>query len=216
MDKKTYSSFRKILVYLLIYIAIGYVIIHFGFNKRYLIFNAGLSFIPYILTSFCANNKDRILLCTILTLIAIIFYPNAIYMFTDFTHIKTKEYYEFVNGVVTYNMDYLVWIKLSCEVSLITLSLVLSFESFLNILKIVNCYNHLVASFIVLLFFSAITGIALYLGRFLRLNSWDIYKIKEIFIHLLHNLTTNDYILIGVFAAIHFVIILIFANLKNN
>lgn len=204
------------LVYLLIYSAIAYVIIHFGFNKRYLIFNAGLSFIPYILTSFCANNKERVLLCTILTLIAIVFYPNAIYMFTDFTHIKTRDYYEVLNGVVNYNMDYLVWIKLSCEVSLITLSLILSFESFLNILRTINCSTHLVASFIILLFFSAITGVALYLGRFLRFNSWDIFKIKEILLYLLHNLTVNDYILIGVFAAIHFVMILLFANLKSN
>lgn len=216
MYKKNYSSYKKIVYYLLIYLALSFVIIHFGFNKRYLIFNAGLSFIPYILTSFCANNKDRVLLCTIFIIISIIFYPNAIYMFTDLTHIKTREFYEIISGSVVYNMDYLVWIKLGTEVLIVLLSLILSYESFVNILKTFSCYGYKIVSFILLVFSSLITGVALYLGRFIRYNSWDIIKIKEILIHLLYEIGRNEYILILVFAVIHFVLILLFANLKSD
>lgn len=216
MEKINRSSYSKLILYTLIYIAISSTIIHFQFNKRYLIFNCVLSFIPYILTSFCANNKNKKLLCVLLTLIAILFYPNALYMFTDLTHIKTSDYYTVIDGIVNYNMDYLVWIKLGAEVAIVTLSLILSYESFINILKTVNCYIHKFASFIILIFFSGVTGIALYLGRFLRFNSWDILKFKEIIGHLLYNMSRNDYILILVFAIIHFIITLLFFNLKRN
>ena len=216
MDKKNHASYTKILAYLLIYIILSLVIIYFEFNKRYLIFNCGLSFIPYILTSYCANNKNKIVLCTIITLIAIVFYPNALYMFTDLTHIKTSDYYTVVHGVVEYNMDYLTWLKLGAEVSIITMSLILSFESFINILKTINCYEHIVAAFIILVFFSLLTGIALYLGRFLRFNSWDIFKFRKILNYLINNLGRNDYALIGVFAGIHFIITLLFANMKKD
>lgn len=216
MDRKNSVSYFKIIIYLLIYLIISSVIIYFKFNKRYLIFNCGLSFIPYILTSYCANNKDRVLICTIITLIAIIFYPNALYMFTDLTHIRTSDYYTIVHGSVQYNMDYLTWIKLGAEVSMVTLSLILSYESFINILKTINCYEHIVAALIILVFFSVLTGIALYLGRFLRLNSWDIFKFKKIFNYLINNMDQNDYTLIGVFSGIHFIITLLFSNLKKD
>lgn len=216
MFKKNYASYKKIIYYLLIYLALSFVIIYFGFNKRYLIFNAGLSFIPYILTSFCANNKDRVLICTLFIIVSIVFYPNAIYMFTDLTHIKTSDFYSVVSGNVIYNMDYLVWIKLGAEVLIVLLSLMLSYESFINILKTFSCYGYKIVSFILLILSSVVTGIALYLGRFIRYNSWDIIKVKEILIHLLDEIGTNEYILIGVFAIIHFVLILLFANLKHN
>lgn len=209
-------KYKKLLLYFLIFIGLSSLILYFNFNKKYLIFNLGLSFIPYILTSYCANNKDRVLICSILTIIAILFYPNAIYMFTDLTHIKTSEYYTVINRVVNYNMDYLVWVKLSLEVAMITLSMVLSYESFINILKIVNCYKHKFASFIILVFFSGITGIALYLGRFLRFNSWDVLSFGKIIHHIIFELSINDYLLILIFAAFHFIITIIFAVLRSE
>ncbi|WP_036730502.1 DUF1361 domain-containing protein [Peptoniphilus mikwangii] len=216
MNREILNNFKKVFIYILIYVCFSAIIIYFNLNRRYLIFNVGLSLIPYIISTFCVNHKNKVFLCFIGLVITTIFYPNAIYMFTDLIHIKTHEYYVFSGGNVNYIQDYTHWIKLSCDTVMVVLSLVLSFESFVNILKILRCYGYKIASFILLMLYSGICGIAVYIGRFLRFNSWDILQIRDITTSILSSATENDYMLIGIFAIVHFVIILMFFNLKNN
>lgn len=216
MNKETTHILKKLMLYILIYVALSAVIIYFNLNKRYLIFNVGLSFIPYIASGFTLTKKDSAIIVILGLLISIIFYPNAIYMFTDFIHIKTSDYYKVISGEVVYVMDAINWIKLGAEVCLITLSLVLSYESFINMLKIIRCYGHKIAEFILLVFASAATSIAVYIGRFLRFNSWDIFQIHKIISGIIANISTNDYYLLGTFFSIHFIIILLFYNLKQD
>ncbi|WP_455257359.1 DUF1361 domain-containing protein [Peptoniphilus asaccharolyticus] len=216
MNKETTSTLKKLMIYVLIYIAISSVIIYFNINKRYLIFNAGLSFIPYVVSGFTLSKKDSALFVLIGLFVSVIFYPNAIYMFTDFIHIKTSDYYKIIGGEVVYVMEAINWIKLGTEVCLITLSMVLSFETFVNILKLIRCHGHKIAELIMLVIASAGTSIAVYIGRFLRFNSWDILKIHTIISNILKDISTNDYYLLGAFAIIHFIIMLILYNMKQN
>lgn len=216
MNKETTSTLKKLMIYILIYIALSSVIIYFNINKRYLIFNAGLSFIPYLVSGFTLSKKNNSLFVLLGLFITIVFYPNAIYMFTDFIHIKTSDYYKIIGGEVVYVMEAINWIKLGAEVCIIILSMVLSFESFINILKIMRCHGHKIAELIILIFTSAGTSLAVYIGRFLRFNSWDIFKIHTIVSDILNNISTNDYYLLGAFAVIHFIIILTLYNMKQN
>lgn len=216
MNKETTSTLKKLMIYILIYIAISSVIIYFNINKRYLIFNAGLSFIPYVVSGFALSKKDSALFVLIGLFVSVIFYPNAIYMFTDFIHIRTSDYYKIIGGEVVYVMEAINWIKLGTEVCLITLSMVLSFETFVNILKLIRCHGHKIAELIMLVIASAGTSIAVYIGRFLRFNSWDILKIHTIVSNILKDISTNDYYLLGAFAIIHFIIMLTLYNMKQN
>lgn len=215
MSVKSLNNLKKIFIYLVFYIALSALIIYFNLNRRYLIFNLGLTFIAYIFSALSMIKKNTFL--TFITIIVtVIFFPNAIYMFTDFIHIKTSQYYQVNNGQVQYVMDYINWIKLALDTCMILLSLVLSFETFINILKTIKCYGYKFASFVMLLFFSIINGFAVYIGRFLRFNSWDIFKIHKIMLGLLNSLEMNDYYLIACFSFLQFFIILLFANLKSN
>lgn len=216
MNKETTSTLKKLMIYILIYIAISSVIIYFNINKRYLIFNAGLSFIPYVVSGFTLSKKDSALVVLIGLFVSVIFYPNAIYMFTDFIHIRTSDYYKIIGGEVVYVMEAINWIKLGTEVCLITLSMVLSFETFVNILKLIRCHGHKIAELIMLVIASAGTSIAVYIGRFLRFNSWDVLKIHTIVSNILKDISTNDYYLLGAFAIIHFIIMLTLYNMKQN
>ncbi|MBL7576150.1 Uncharacterized membrane protein [Peptoniphilus asaccharolyticus DSM 20463] len=216
MNKETTSTLKKLMIYILIYIAISSVIIYFNINKRYLIFNAGLSFIPYVVSGFTLSKKDSALFVLIGLFVSVIFYPNAIYMFTDFIHIRTSDYYKIIGGEVVYVMEAINWIKLGTEVCLITLSMVLSFETFVNILKLIRCHGHKIAELIMLVIASAGTSIAVYIGRFLRFNSWDVLKIHTIVSNILKDISTNDYYLLGAFALIHFIIMLTLYNMKQN
>lgn len=216
MNKETAKNLSKLMIYVLVFIALSGVIIYFNFNKRYLIFNTALSFIPYIVSGFTLTKKDRALIVLSGLFISVIFYPNAIYMFTDFIHIKTSDYYKVVGGEVVYVMQAYNWIRLCTEVGLITLSMVLSYESFINILKIIRCYGHKVAEFIILVFASCATSLAVYIGRFLRFNSWDILQIHKIVSDIINDITINDYYLLASFAILHFVVIIIFSNLRRH
>ncbi|MDO5040715.1 MAG: DUF1361 domain-containing protein [Peptoniphilus sp.] len=215
MNKSLVNDLKKIFTYILFYVFISALIIHFDFNRRYLIFNAGLSLTAYIFSGFATVKKHALL--TLLSLcIAVIFFPNALYMFTDYIHIKTSEYYSASAAGVLYNMDYLNWVKLAVDTGMITLSMVLSYETFVNILKALKCYRYKIAGFFLSLFMSVISGFAIYIGRFLRLNSWDIFTLPSMFRSMLASFETNDYYLMGTFAIFQFFIILLFANLKNN
>ncbi|CDZ74247.1 putative membrane protein [Peptoniphilus sp. ING2-D1G] len=215
MNKSLVNNLKKILIYIIFYILISALIIYFNLNRRYLIFNAGLSLIAYISSGF-ATVKKHFLLTFIATFITVIFFPNTLYMFTDYIHIKTSEYYTMSSGAAVYNMDYIYWIKLVVDVGMITLSMVLSYETFINILKTIKCYGYKIASFFILIFMSAISGFAIYVGRFLRLNSWDIFILPSMLRSIIAGFNTNDYYLIGTFALFQFFIILLFSNLKSD
>ncbi len=215
MNKSLVNDLKKISTYILFYVFISALIIYFDFNRRYLIFNAGLSLIAYISSGF-ATVKKHVLLTLLALFITVVFFPNALYMFTDYIHIRTSEYYKTSAAGAIYNMDYSSWIKLAVDAGMITLSLVLSYETFVNILKAVKCYGYKIAGFFLSVFISAISGFAIYIGRFLRLNSWDIFALPSMLRSMIAGFETNDYYLIATFAIFQFFIILLFANLKNN
>ncbi|WBW50072.1 DUF1361 domain-containing protein [Peptoniphilus equinus] len=215
MNVKTTQILKKLTGYVLIYGLFAAVILYFNMNKRYLIFNTALSFIPLVITSFLLTRKGDIL--TFFGFIAsAIFYPNALYMFTDFIHIKTSDFYNIYGGEVVYVTDALQWIELAAEVGLIVLSLVVGYETFVNFLKLLKCYEHKVAAFILLIFTSGATAVGIYVGRFLRLNSWEVLQLPSIVQKLITSYSDNDLMLLLTFASLHFVIILLFANLKRD
>ncbi|WP_138160627.1 DUF1361 domain-containing protein [Peptoniphilus catoniae] len=216
MNNSSVKNLKKIIIYIIFYIGLSGIIVYFNLNRYYLIYNGGLSFVAYILSNFAKIKKS--VLITILSFLATLaFYPNCIYMFTDFIHINTANYYVIKSaGKVSYNMNYLNWIKLAVDTGMITLSMVLAFETFINILKTIKCYGYKFAELIILVLMSLITGVALYIGRFLRFNSWDVFKLVEIVTKVMEDISINDYYLIATFAGIHFFIILLFANLKSE
>ncbi|MGO1580545.1 MAG: DUF1361 domain-containing protein [Peptoniphilaceae bacterium] len=216
MNQESVRNFKKIFIYLIIYIVLSSLIIYFDINRRYLIFNVGLSFIAYIMSNVSLSYKNKYAICALSLIITILFYPNTIYMFTDLIHIKSLEYYEIVSAKAIYSLELSKWIKLSCDSLMVTLSLILGFESFINMLKTVRCYRYKIASFILLVLVSGMSGLAIYIGRFLRFNSWDIKSFKVIIDYLLNNLTMNDYYLIATFSIVHFIVIILFANMKSN
>lgn len=208
----------KLIFYFLIYIGLSFAVFYFDLNRFYLVINCGLSMFAFVLSEVGLSFKRSTFLVILVTIPAIFFYPNCIYMATDFIHTKTSEFYSVdIHRNVNYVMNYVSWLKMMVDVLFITLSLILSYETFINILEIIKVKGHVFAEFIMLVFFSGISGIAVYLGRFVRFNSWDVVSpsnLKLIYSTLM-NLHYNDYLLIGVFAAFHLAIIILFSIFKR-
>jgi len=91
----------------------------------------------------------------------LLFFPNAPYIFTDLTHLTTRYYAHF-------------WVDLMLVLSCAVTGLVLGFLS----LYLMHCMAvKMFGWFLSWVFIAVIAGLSsfgIYLGRFLRFNSWDV------------------------------------------
>jgi len=130
----------------------------------FLNWNLFLAFIPWSLTTVLIIKpklqKNRLVLIAVLVF-WILFFPNALYILTDLFHLR-------VNSLMP------VWFDMILILSFAWTGLLFGFLSLIDIEKLLAKYTSTkVISFVsAFLLFAASFGI--YLGRYLRWNSWDI------------------------------------------
>jgi len=133
-----------------------------------LIWNLFLAWIPFILAYFAhAVRWRRATLYIILPLIAflwLIFYPNAPYMLTDLQDLARRA----SGAPLWYDVIIVVW----CSWTGMLLG-VISLYLMQNI--IVRSFGRS-AGWIFVFLISALSSFGIYIGRFVRLNSWDILQ----------------------------------------
>jgi uncharacterized membrane protein len=147
---------------------------------RYLVWNLFLAIVPYIIAAFgvrlLARLKDirgRKLVAALTALLWVVFYPNAPYIFTDFIHVINKTYVR-ASPAEWLGLNDLLWYDLLMNAAFaffghfIGLVSMWFMESSLTKVWGVRAARILVA--VAILF----AGFGIYLGRFSRLNSWDI------------------------------------------
>jgi uncharacterized membrane protein len=128
--------------------------------------NLFLAFVPWAVTSFIVLNPsltDRKLILMVLLAIWLVFFPNAPYILTDLFHLREKT-----------NVP--VWFDFILIFSFAWTGLMFGFISLMEIETILEKFmkRPLVNISIVILLFIGSYGI--YLGRYLRWNSWDIVQ----------------------------------------
>lgn len=147
-------------------VALSFYRIYFT-QKTFFIFlnwNLFLAAVPLIVSSFLVSNdllfKSKIAFALSL-MVWILFFPNSPYIFTDLFHIKARKIIP-------------IWYDLVLILSFAFTGLMMGFVSLRQLLKVAAQYfsQTFINVCVVLLFFISSYGI--YLGRFLRWNSWDI------------------------------------------
>ena len=130
----------------------------------FLNWNLFLAFIPWLFSTLIIvkpnlQKKKPVLLG--LFFLWIIFFPNALYILTDLFHLR-------INSLMP------IWFDLVLILSFAWTGLLFGFISLIDIERLLTEYtNTKIVSFIsVFLLFTASFGI--YIGRYLRWNSWDI------------------------------------------
>ena len=91
----------------------------------------------------------------------LLFFPNAPYIFTDVTHLTTRFHGQF-------------WVDLVLILICALTGLVLGFVSLFIMQSVVSGMFGRVASWLFIAAVAGLSGIGIYLGRFLRFNSWDV------------------------------------------
>lgn len=189
---------KKYSFIILIYIIILLVI----YPKYYfLIWNIFLAYIPFLLSFIKIKNK---FFKCINNLMALVFFPNVIYLFTDLIHISVMKYYVKDTQGIRYIMNFTNWIRLSLIFVAVLIAIKLSYIS-LNNFIVDYRFKHVIYVFI-----SILTGVAVYIGRFIRLNSWDlILNPFNTLIIIFKNINSDTIQYILLFAIIQYIVLII-------
>lgn len=185
------------------FIILIYIIILLAIYPKYyfLICNIFLAYIPFLLSFIKFKNR---VFKFINNLVALIFFPNVIYLFTDLIHISVMKYYVKDTQGIRYIMNFTNWIRLSLIFVAVLIAIKLSYIS-LNNFIVDYRFKHVIYVFI-----SILTGVAVYIGRFIRLNSWDlILNPFNTLIIIFKNINSDTIQYILLFAIIQYIVLII-------
>ncbi len=137
-------------------------------NYSFLVFNLGLAWIPFVaaVVAYAASRKriTFFLIMPVCTLVWIAFFPNAPYLLTDFQHLAATD----ANSALWFDVIIMVWFAWT--------GLLLGITSLYLMQEIVTRASSPAAGWIFAIGATILSSIGVYLGRFLRWNSWDLLK----------------------------------------
>lgn len=125
--------------------------------------NLFLAFIPWLLSSIIILGKlqtNKILL-TLLMMTWILFFPNSPYILTDLFHLGL-------------NANAPIWFDLLLILSFAMTGLLFGFISLMDIEKILRGFLSKGKVIFLTIVFLFLSGFGVYIGRYLRWNSWDV------------------------------------------
>ncbi|WP_461206314.1 DUF1361 domain-containing protein [Clostridium sp. DL1XJH146] len=144
----------------------------------FFIWNIFLCIVPLYLSMkinsmYLSGKKTNCLIA--LFIIWLLFYPNAPYIITDFVHLSFIDF--FIKGVYVYSpiKEIRIWYDLVLFFSFIVTGFFMGLYSLYKVNEVLIDKFGEKKSFIVIFVITFLSSFAIYLGRFLRLNSWDVF-----------------------------------------
>ncbi|HMQ46430.1 MAG TPA: DUF1361 domain-containing protein [Saprospiraceae bacterium] len=130
----------------------------------FLLWNLFLAWIPYLLSigiKLSANDHKQEQLNWLVLVVWLLFFPNAPYLVTDLLHLKPR-------APIPFLYDALLFFFFAC------LGLMLAYLSLAKVQAfLIHRFSRPVAWSLIFLFM-ALSSFGIYIGRFLRWNSWDV------------------------------------------
>ncbi len=168
-----------------------------------------LAFVPYlIITHF----KKRNIFMYLFLLAWLLFLPNSCYMVTDLIHLESSS---IVASDGSYLADFSAWIELLFIASSIFLALIFGLYSTALIQKCFINSNSLL-NILYPILVSGLCGYGVYIGRFLRFNSWDILDPLQLLRTCITNLDLFAVLFSLMFAVFYFFSYIIFNRIYNS
>ena len=110
----------------------------------------------------------------------LLFFPNALYMVTDLFQFRPRN---FVN----------IWFDLMMLLSFAIVGLFLGFSSLKKVENLIGTKFGKRKSQIAIIFILYLGSLGVYFGRFLRVNSWEIFSMPVILVRKVLNVFTNPF-----------------------
>jgi uncharacterized membrane protein len=152
-------------------------------DYRFLIWNLFLAWIPFALAVFVYDRWRRRrggVLLVALGVLWLLFFPNAPYVATDFVHLQHDPSTPYWYDAVT--IAAFAW-----------MGVLLGFASLYLMQTVVRQWRGAVAGWIFAFAAIGLGSLGIYLGRFLRLNSWDALEHPSVLPRILHAVARNPF-----------------------
>lgn len=186
-EKNLVGKTKGIIGTLILLSVVGFIMIIFRiFNQKkitfaFLVWNLFLAWIPFVMSlsmeyinATKKNGTKKIASILTLGFIWLIFYPNAPYIVTDIIHLSNYNYYTSSNYGLGFNSDLLIWYDLILVMLFVFTGYILGHISLYTVHRMIEKKYKKTMGWISVFIVSILSGFAIYLGRFLRLNSWEI------------------------------------------
>ena len=175
-------------LHLVFYIAVGFAIFTFilgkilsnglviflSWNIALAVFVYGLSFIVL----YQHQKQKHKYMIWIGSVFWLLFFPNSFYILTDTIHFQNYEFFQTYPNI--YQLEIYDWYVFFIVTIAMMLGIKLGLLSIFNIKKTIP-KKYQKYEYIGLFMLFILSSIAIYLGRFIRLNSWNILDVSSIF-----------------------------------
>ncbi|MDY0075397.1 MAG: DUF1361 domain-containing protein [Acholeplasmataceae bacterium] len=151
----------------------NFLILFLGWN----LLLAGFTYFLVDIFIYLRKKRSHIALVLLIWFMFILFFPNTIYVMTDFIHLENYQF--FIDYAEIYRYVLMDWVVLM----IITIGALLAAKIGIESLEKMKPYHfewikkHYVI-YLGLLFLASSIGI--YIGRFIRLNSWEFHQIVSV------------------------------------
>lgn len=176
MKNKKQLLFLSVLI---LFGLIGFRILYSGeISFIFLMWNTFLAVVPYVISDFMKQKSLAKYQHLFAAFVCILFLPNALYLISDFEHLHERP-------GVPFFFDILLMFYTAL------LGLLLNVLSLRNLHAVASKYFKVSTSNVLVAFVILLSGFGVYLGRYLRWNSWDLFTrpkplLKECLYHSFH------------------------------
>lgn len=176
------KRYRNIALGFLGYLIFGIAVVYKtgGIGNLFFVWNVFLAFLPLLfvglLQKHLAGVKKSKWLIALLSVLWLLFFPNAPYMVTDLIYFGDTSYL-IQNGYAhSYTTDIVAWVKLVYLGVGVLFGSILGLQSLLEMHWVIRRYIGKKTAGGAVLATCLLSGFAIYIGRMLRFNSWDILR----------------------------------------
>lgn len=183
------------------YLAYGIVIVLLtkAYGNIIFVWNVFLAFLPFLfaqmLRTYLKRDVKKKSIVILLALLWLVFFPNSPYMITDLIH------YNSASSVTTGNFHTtLYWFKLLYIGSGMVFAALMGLSSLYDMHAMIQRWKGRGFGIGFIVIVSWLGGFALYVGRILRFNSWDILRPFSLVSTIINELSTFSVSLSFLFA----------------
>jgi len=171
-------------------------------------FLAGIGWLLSIVLDVAKQKEMKLWVLIVLSVVWVLFYPNTMYITTDFIHLQNYNFFEIYGETYTYAFtDWYVFFVLFVGAMI---SGKIGIESIQTAFGVWNLREHLYKYWYLTGIF-ILSSVGIYIGRFIRLNSWDFYRVDII----LKGIFEEFWFFVGfvgIFVMIHYIFYFIFRD----
>lgn len=178
-----YEKYKSILMFIFLYwsICLAMYLIIGDIRYALLSWNILLAILPLFFIGKVVANKQKQKKPIMWLLLWLFFFPNSVYMVTGFIHLANENFVWIIDrdqhssySDIIYSNDIFVWAKLLVISLGFLLAILVGFESLYLFEQIIRKRYSKIICFFVIFGVALLTSVGVYIGRFLRFNSWDV------------------------------------------